>query len=121
MCGTTLAPPDVGGFPMAMPALAGAAAASPATSARITTALLRLMLNMVSPFAGFGVDLDDPRVAEQVGCMRCPLAGSPFADIDVASFAVVRVIRDDFADPASRYRWLPKRAFHAIAERYARP
>jgi hypothetical protein len=43
-------------------------------------------------------------------------------DLDIASFAVVKVIREHLADPASRYRWKPKRAFAAIAEHFsARP
>jgi hypothetical protein len=49
-----------------------------------------------------------------------PHARDPKHDLDIASFAVVKVIREELADPASPYRWKPKRAFHTIAERYAR-
>ncbi|ADB51122.1 hypothetical protein [Conexibacter woesei] len=37
-------------------------------------------------------------------------------DLDVASYGVAKVIREDPDDPASPYRWEPKLAFHAIAE-----
>jgi hypothetical protein len=40
-------------------------------------------------------------------------------DLDMASMAIVKTIRDDFADPASGYRWEPKESFHAIADHYA--
>lgn len=36
-------------------------------------------------------------------------------DLDLASFSLVKVIRHDFANPASRYRWEPKQSFHALA------
>lgn len=39
-------------------------------------------------------------------------------DLDVASYGVARIIREDPADPASPYRWEPKLAFHAIAEHH---
>lgn len=41
-------------------------------------------------------------------------------DHDMASYGIVKVIRERFDDPASPYRWEPKAAFHALAERYAR-
>lgn len=40
-------------------------------------------------------------------------------DLDTASMCLVKSIRDDFADPASSYRWEPKESFHAIADQYA--
>jgi hypothetical protein len=49
-----------------------------------------------------------------------PHTRDPKHDLDIASFAVVKVIRERLADPASRYRWQPKRAFHTIADHYAR-
>jgi len=44
-----------------------------------------------------------------------PHSRTPKYDLDIASFAVVKVIREHFEDPASPYRWKPKRAFDAIA------
>ncbi|MFV2174382.1 hypothetical protein ACFHW2_00220 [Actinomadura sp. LOL_016] len=40
-------------------------------------------------------------------------------DLDMASMAIVKTIRDDFGDPASSYRWEPKESYHAIADYYA--
>jgi hypothetical protein len=47
-----------------------------------------------------------------------PHSRDPRHDYDMASYAVVKVIRDHFEDPASPYRWKPKLAFHALARRY---
>ncbi|WP_433386229.1 abortive infection protein [Micromonospora sp. KLBMP9576] len=41
-------------------------------------------------------------------------------DLDVASMALVKSIREDHLDPASSYRWEPKEAFRALAARNAR-
>jgi hypothetical protein len=49
-----------------------------------------------------------------------PHTRNPRLDLDIASFAVVKVTRERFADPASPYTWAPKRAFGAIAARNAR-
>jgi hypothetical protein len=48
-----------------------------------------------------------------------PHSSDPRLDLDMASMAIVKTIRDDFADPASSYRWEPKESFHAIADHYA--
>jgi hypothetical protein len=40
-------------------------------------------------------------------------------DLDMASMAIVKTIREDFSDPASAYRFEPKESFHAIADYYA--
>jgi len=48
-----------------------------------------------------------------------PHSTDPRLDLDTASMALVKTIRDDFADPASGYRVEPKEAFHAIADHYA--
>lgn len=48
-----------------------------------------------------------------------PHSLDPRYDLDMASMAIVKTIRDDFADPASTYRWEPKESFHAIADYYA--
>lgn len=48
-----------------------------------------------------------------------PHSTDPRLDLDLASMAIVKTIRDDFADPASAYRWEPKESFHAIADHYA--
>jgi hypothetical protein len=47
-----------------------------------------------------------------------PHAAEAMRDLDRASHAITRVIRDDPADPASPYRWEPKQAFHAAARIY---
>ncbi|MFH8615734.1 abortive phage infection protein [Streptomyces sp. NPDC017979] len=47
-------------------------------------------------------------------------ADSPRHDLDMASYAIVKPIKDDPADPASDWHWEPKEAFHALARRYAR-
>ncbi|WP_405889563.1 hypothetical protein OG427_03290 [Streptomyces sp. NBC_00133] len=41
-----------------------------------------------------------------------PIAGF---DLDMASYGLVKVIRRDHTDPASAYRWEPKRSIHAVA------
>jgi hypothetical protein len=48
-----------------------------------------------------------------------PHSDDPRYDLDMASMAIVKTIRDDFKDPASEYRWEPKESFHAIADYYA--
>ncbi|MEU9608172.1 abortive phage infection protein [Streptomyces sp. NPDC048057] len=47
-------------------------------------------------------------------------ADSPRHDLDLASYAIVKPIKDEPADPASDWHWEPKEAFHALARRYAR-
>jgi hypothetical protein len=47
-----------------------------------------------------------------------PHSPNPRYDLDMACFAVVKTIREDFTDSSSPYRWEPKRAFHAIARHY---
>ncbi|MFI2652192.1 abortive infection protein [Micromonospora fulviviridis] len=49
-----------------------------------------------------------------------PYSADPRHDLDAASMALVRTVRADHHDPASSYRWEPKIAFHALAQRYAR-
>lgn len=46
--------------------------------------------------------------------------GSPHSkvhkyDYDIASYGLVRTVREDFWDEASPYHWEPKKSFHAIA------
>ncbi|GIJ76577.1 hypothetical protein SAMN05443287_10895 [Micromonospora phaseoli] len=48
-----------------------------------------------------------------------PYSADPRLDLDVASMALVRTVREDHHDPASAYRWEPKQSFHALAARYA--
>lgn len=48
-----------------------------------------------------------------------PHSTDPRQDLDTASMAIVKTIRDDYSDPASEYRWEPKESFHAIADYYA--
>jgi hypothetical protein len=44
-----------------------------------------------------------------------PSSKTPKYNLDTAAFSVVKVILEDEQDFASAYRWVPKRAFHAIA------
>ncbi|MBB5870062.1 hypothetical protein F4553_003441 [Allocatelliglobosispora scoriae] len=48
-----------------------------------------------------------------------PHSDDPRLDIDTASMAIVKTIRDDFDNPDSTYRFEPKESFHAIADYYA--
>ena len=48
-----------------------------------------------------------------------PYSDDSQLDLDMASLAIVKTIRDDFSDPASAYRFEPKESFHAIANYYA--
>ncbi|MDX6282348.1 MAG: hypothetical protein QOH03_3419 [Kribbellaceae bacterium] len=40
-------------------------------------------------------------------------------DEDIAAFSLCKVIRQDSSDPASKYRWEPKKSFHAVSDFYA--
>ncbi|TDD45609.1 abortive phage infection protein [Kribbella antibiotica] len=40
-------------------------------------------------------------------------------DEDIAAFSLCKVIRKNSDDPASPYRWEPKKSFHAVARYYA--
>ncbi|MDG4758524.1 abortive infection protein [Micromonospora sp. WMMD710] len=48
-----------------------------------------------------------------------PHSPDPRLDLDTASMAIVKTIRDDFADTSSTYRVEPKESFHAVADHYA--
>lgn len=48
-----------------------------------------------------------------------PHSPDPRLDLDIASFAITKTIRDDYSDWASPYRWEPKASFHTIAGYYA--
>ncbi|MCM2389788.1 abortive phage infection protein [Streptomyces albipurpureus] len=41
-------------------------------------------------------------------------------DLDLASYGIVKVIKDNPNDPESDWHWKPKESFHALARRYAR-
>lgn len=47
-----------------------------------------------------------------------PHSDDPRYDLDVASWALVKTIREDYSDWASPYRWAPKKAFHAVGRYY---
>ena len=38
----------------------------------------------------------------------------------IAAFSLCTVLRDHDADPASPYRWQPKKSFHAVSAFYGR-
>ncbi|MEU6671954.1 abortive phage infection protein [Streptomyces sp. NPDC046727] len=44
--------------------------------------------------------------------------GDPRHDLDLASYALTKTIKDRPDDPASGWHWEPKEAFHALARRY---
>jgi hypothetical protein len=44
-----------------------------------------------------------------------PSSTTPKFNLDTAAFSVVKVVLEDEGDFGSKYRWEPKRAFHAIA------
>ncbi|MFF6952410.1 abortive phage infection protein [Streptomyces iakyrus] len=45
---------------------------------------------------------------------------TPRLDLDMASYALTKVIKDHPDDPASDWHWEPKEAFRAVARRYGR-
>lgn len=49
-----------------------------------------------------------------------PHSPVPRYDLDMASYAVVKPVKDRFEDPESDWHWEPKRAFHALARCYGR-
>ncbi|MGW4031223.1 abortive phage infection protein [Streptomyces sp. NPDC004838] len=49
-----------------------------------------------------------------------PHRSEPRYDLDLASYSIVKAIKDDLGDPASAWHWEPKEAFHALARRYGR-
>ncbi|MFB6815792.1 abortive phage infection protein [Streptomyces sp. NPDC056347] len=49
-----------------------------------------------------------------------PHSPVPRYDLDMASYAVVKPVKDRFDDPASDWHWEPKQAFHALARCYGR-
>jgi len=48
-----------------------------------------------------------------------PHSADPARDLDAASMALTRTVRDDYDDPASAYTWQPKVAFAELADYYA--
>ncbi|MDA3647016.1 abortive phage infection protein [Saccharopolyspora indica] len=48
-----------------------------------------------------------------------PHSTDPRYDLDAASMAITKTIRDDYGDHGSPYRWEPKKSFQAIAEHFA--
>ncbi|MEU0406548.1 abortive phage infection protein [Streptomyces griseorubiginosus] len=44
----------------------------------------------------------------------------PRHDLDMASYGIVKAIKDHPDDPRSDWHWEPKEAFHALAQRYGR-
>ncbi|MFD9909904.1 abortive phage infection protein [Streptomyces sp. NPDC059063] len=55
-----------------------------------------------------------------IDCESPHHATAPKYDLDMAGYGLVKVIREDHLDPASPYRWEPKRSFHAVAAHHAR-
>ncbi|MGI5186161.1 abortive infection protein [Dactylosporangium sp. CA-152071] len=49
-----------------------------------------------------------------------PHSEDPRYDLDIASWALTRTVRENFSDWASPYRWEPKEAYFAIGEYFAK-
>ncbi|MFE3139120.1 hypothetical protein [Streptomyces scopuliridis] len=49
-----------------------------------------------------------------------PHRPEPRYDLDMASYSIVRTLRERPDDPASAWHWEPKQAFHALARHYGR-
>ncbi|MEU8479408.1 abortive phage infection protein [Streptomyces hygroscopicus] len=49
-----------------------------------------------------------------------PHRGEPRLDLDMASYSLVKTVRDRPADPDSPWHWEPKESFRAVADAYAR-
>ncbi|MEV3858978.1 abortive phage infection protein [Streptomyces sp. NPDC050095] len=49
-----------------------------------------------------------------------PHRAEPRLDLDMASYSLVKTVRDRPADPDSPWHWEPKQSFHALARAYAR-
>ena len=49
-----------------------------------------------------------------------PHRREPRLDLDMASYSLVKAIRDRPADPDSPWHWEPKESFRALAAEYAR-
>lgn len=49
-----------------------------------------------------------------------PHRRTPRLDLDMASYSLVKAVKDHPDDPASDWHWEPKESFHALARRYAR-
>jgi hypothetical protein len=73
------------------------------------------LTNMLQVFAGEGflgaapytfISPDNPHLPD------------PKYDLDIAAFSLCKVIRKRPLDPASPYRWEPKKSFHAVAALY---
>ncbi|TDO54358.1 hypothetical protein EV643_101140 [Kribbella sp. VKM Ac-2527] len=45
-------------------------------------------------------------------------ADDPLHDEDIAGYGLCKVIRKNTWDPASPYRWEPKKSFHAVSGFY---
>jgi hypothetical protein len=75
------------------------------------------LLSMLDVFQASGVHAASVYAFIQPDAPHSP---DPRNDHDMASYGVVKVVRERFDDPASPYRWEPKQAFHALAEAYGR-
>ncbi|WP_411115023.1 hypothetical protein [Streptomyces sp. 029-5] len=63
---------------------------------------------------------DHPALAYECVTPDAPHRPEPRYDLDMASYSVVKTVRERPDDPASAWRWEPKRAFHALAGHYGR-
>jgi len=73
-------------------------------------------LRMLAMFEELGVH--SAAIAEFIHPTH-PHSADPAHDLDIASWALTKTIREDYSDWASPYRWEPKEAFYAVGRYYA--
>ncbi len=66
----------------------------------------------------FDAERVDTAFANTFASYHLPHRGDPRADLDMASFGVVKVLEDRRGDTYPDMPWEPKRAFSALADRY---
>ncbi|MEU9014359.1 hypothetical protein AB0D12_32250 [Streptomyces sp. NPDC048479] len=49
-----------------------------------------------------------------------PHRHEPRCDLDMASYSIVKTVKETPGDPASDWSWEPKDSFHALARHYGR-
>jgi hypothetical protein len=52
---------------------------------------------------------------------EAPHRREPRYDLDMASYSIVKTIKDRPDHPSSGWHWEPKQSFHALAHAYRRP
>jgi hypothetical protein len=100
---------DVVDYDKDPPEIVGGLVRSERTQARYLTGLLDEFESM-GLYAAMVYDFVTP---------DAPHRRDPRYDLDMAGYSIVRTIWDTPADPAPRWHWEPKLAYHALARRFA--